>query len=144
MAFVSKNENFKETFVYFNVKNQIKFALKYTNVRYATEKADTPGPAYNLICFENIGAGIVIQGPLLIGVIGKLDAGRIAVEEDVLVPKLEMVEQNAPTIAIPAYKRADEILAIELLTNGQARSERGRRWSGGSSKKTATEWKGES
>ena len=72
MAFVSKNENFKETFVYFNVKNQIKFALKYTNVRYVTEKADTPGPAYNLICFENIGAGIVIQDPLLIGVIGKL------------------------------------------------------------------------
>ena len=58
--------------MYFNVKNQIQFALKYTNVPYATEKADTPGPAYNLICFENIGAGIVIQGPLLIGVIGKL------------------------------------------------------------------------
>ena len=60
MAFMSNIENFKKTFVYFNVKNQIKFPLKYTNVRYVTEKADTPGPAYDVLCFENIGAGIVI------------------------------------------------------------------------------------
>lgn len=93
--------------------------------------SEIPGPAYSMICFENIGVGIVIQGPLLIGVIGKLDAGPIAVEEDVLVPKLVIAGKTIASIAIPAYKRADEILAIELLAKGQARSERGRRWSGG-------------